>query len=364
MTVAGSGMGAADYSGGARVGATGCESSEWVSGTSVRCLASHGVATTQRVMITVGEKAGSVTETFSFGPGLSDRWINNYAATGAVGVTVIGELVSVAAYSVQVRVGGTAVESTVWQSSSSVIGLTSHGISATLRLALTASGEVGSMTEAVSFDAGGLSAVQPWNRASTGSQSVTLAGASLGLRAYSSQTRVGGTGCEATAWVSETVVVCAAYFGGLGTVRVSVTAGQRAGSLTEMASFDGPGVSSVLVGLLANRGSTGSTSVTLSGIGFGTVGTSASGKVGATGCESSEWTSSSSVRCLTAAGVRGTVRVGVTAGVRTGSVTELGSYDGPRASSALMRNGASTGSASVTVAGSGMGTADYSGGAR
>ena len=68
------------------------------------------------------------------------------------------------------------------------------------------------------------------NRAGTGSASVTVHGASMGLVAYTAMGRVGQTGCEGTEWESETSVRCMVGHGARGTRRVVMTAGERAGA--------------------------------------------------------------------------------------------------------------------------------------
>ena len=64
------------------------------------------------------------------------------------------------------------------------------------------------MTQGWSADVGGLSVMRRQNRAGTGSASVTVHGASMGLVAYTGRAREGHTGCEATEWESETSVRC------------------------------------------------------------------------------------------------------------------------------------------------------------
>lgn len=59
-------VGAADYSGGARVGATACEATEWTSESAARCRAGQGVGATWTMGMTVAKQAGSLTEAVSF----------------------------------------------------------------------------------------------------------------------------------------------------------------------------------------------------------------------------------------------------------------------------------------------------------
>merc|ERR1719506_951768 len=97
------------------------------------------------------------------------------------------------------------------------------------------------------------------NRGGTGSASMTVHGASMGLVAYTGKARHGhDTGCEATEWESETSVRCLVGHGSRGTRRVVMTGGDRGASMTEGWSWDMAGMS---VAGRGNRGGTGSASM-------------------------------------------------------------------------------------------------------
>ena len=84
---------------------------------------------------------------------------------------------------------------------------------------------------------------------------------------YSGSGRVGQTGAQGTAWLSETSLVCGVGGGLEGSLRLAVTMGTLAGSETEGASYDASGVSIVAP---VNVGKTGGGSMTVAGAGFGT----------------------------------------------------------------------------------------------
>ena len=84
---------------------------------------------------------------------------------------------------------------------------------------------------------------------------------------YSGQGRVGQSGVQATGWVSDTSVVCKMSGGVGGSLVVGVTAGGRAGSVSESLSLDGSEASSVLG---ANVAATGGGSMSVSGADLGT----------------------------------------------------------------------------------------------
>jgi hypothetical protein len=219
---------------------------------------------TQRVSFTVAEGVGSMTEAFSFAGGVSQGLVTNHAATGAVVMTVLGEMIGVASYSGGMRVGSTAAVRTVWQSSSSVMCMISQGLATTLRLTLTTAVEASSATEAVSYGKT-VSVARRANGASTGSYSVTLYGSGLGQSDGSVSSRIGVTSSEASEWASDSCVRSLVGSGIAGTVTIAITAGPHAGSSTTLASYDVVTISS----LSGNAPSTGSVVVTLVGAGLG-----------------------------------------------------------------------------------------------
>ncbi|OBQ31712.1 MAG: hypothetical protein AN484_28750, partial [Aphanizomenon flos-aquae WA102] len=161
------------------------------------------------------------------------------------------------------------------------------------------------------------------NGPSSGCTSATVAGLGFGSWGYSGQARVGrgaagamdmtgGTACEASRWRSNSGVECrlSAGVGGGGPMRpgqglpVVVTAGLQQGSRTEAWCYDGAAVSSV--GGATNGPSSGCTSATVAGLGFGSWGYSGQARVGrgaagamdmtgGTACEASRWRSNSGV---------------------------------------------------------------------
>eukprot|EP00961_Rhodomonas_salina_P285857 3863190-Rhodomonas_salina.1 len=82
--------------------------------------------------------------------------------------------------------------------------LVGGGVRGTRRVSVTAAGTFGSVTDAHSTDLGRMSVMRRGNSAGTGSSSVTVEGANLGLTAYTAILEHGQTGCEATEWESET----------------------------------------------------------------------------------------------------------------------------------------------------------------
>jgi hypothetical protein len=358
VTVHGGGLGSVLFTALGRMGATGCEGTEWESETSVRCLTSSGARGTLRMAMTAGERSGSGSAMHSVDVGgLSVTGRSNGAGTGSASVTVHGSGLGLVLYTAMGRIGETGCEGSEWESETSVRCLTSSGSRGTRRVAMTAGDQGGSLTRVMSFGALVLSSSRRSNAARTGSAFVTVHGAGLGHAALTGMMRAGQTGCEGTEWESETSVRCLVGHGSRGTRRVTLTAGELSGSMTEALSVDVTGMSVMGRG---NAAGTGSAWVTVHGGGLGLQAHTGLVRIGETGCEGTEWESETSVRCLPSSGARGTRRVVMTAGERSGSGSAMYSVDVGGMSVTGRPNGAGTGSASVTVHGSGLGLVLYS----
>jgi hypothetical protein len=285
--------------------------------------------------------------------GLSVTGRSNGAGTGSASLTVHGSGLGLVLYTAMGRMGETGCEGTEWESETSVRCLTSSGSRGTRRVAMTAGDQGGSLTRVMSFGALVLSASRRSNAAGTGSAFVTVHGAGLGHAALTGMMRAGQTGCEGTEWESETSVRCLVGHGSRGTRRVTLTAGELSGSMTEALSVDVTGMSAMGRG---NAAGTGSAWVTVHGGGLGLQAHTGLVRIGETGCEGTEWESETSVRCLPSSGSRGTRRVVMTTGDRSGSGSAMYSVDVGGMSVTGRSNSIQTGSVAVTVHGGGLGS--------
>ena len=94
MTLQGVNLARLSYTSQVRQGRSGCEGTSWESDTSVRCLVGHGIRGTLRLVMTVGERGGSVTQVWSVDmPGVSvvrrviaDAWCSQPQVPGAAPV--------------------------------------------------------------------------------------------------------------------------------------------------------------------------------------------------------------------------------------------------------------------------------------
>ena len=154
VTVRGSGLGQAGLTATGRVGETGCEGTEWESGTSVRCLGGQGGRGTSTVVVTAGHGGGSATGVFSTDTRRLMGTVEGYntGATGSAGVTVHGSGLGTAGLTAMGRGGETGCEGTEWESETSVRCRTVHGGRGSGGMTVTVGERGGSMTEAWSVD--------------------------------------------------------------------------------------------------------------------------------------------------------------------------------------------------------------------
>ena len=180
---------------------------------------------------------------------------SNTASTGSAWVTVHGSGLGTAALTATVRGGETGCEGTEWESGTSVRCLGGQGGRGTSTVVVTAGHGGGSATGVFSTDTRRLmGTVEGYNTGATGSAGVTVHGSGLGTAALTATGRGGETGCEGTEWESETSVRCRTVHGGRGSGGMTVTVGERGGSMTEAWSVD---EAEMTMGMGRNGGGTG-----------------------------------------------------------------------------------------------------------
>ena len=110
-----------------------------------------------------------------------------------------------------------------------------------------------------------------------------------------------------------------------------------------------------------NRAITATSSLTMHLSDMGDASITRQARAGGTGCESTEWKSSTSVQCSIGHRVSSTSSAVMTVGQKGGSVTQAFSVDVPRLSVMQRGNVVGTESASMTVYGAGLGLSSTTG---
>ena len=362
VTLLGAGLTPRSYTVVGRLGGpSGCEASLWGSDTSMIVRGGGGSGRSGRALITAGQRVGSMSVATSYGTqGLSGALASNVAgSTGSVSVTVHGARMGVWDPTSTLRSGRSSCEGSEWVSDSTVRCRTGQMVRGTRRTSVTSGTTIGSVTEGVSVGTMAASTVRVSNVAgSTGSGSITVIGSNVGVSTYTARVVGGESGCEASTWVSSSSVACRVSSSGRSSRRVSATAGEVSGSVTAGLSVSAGAMSSIRA---SNAAASGSVVVTVQGAGMALSAVCGAAGMGWTGCEATWWESDTSMQCRGTAGIGSSRAAVVSAGLRVGSVSEAVSLAAGMASDMLGSNGATTGSASVTMYGAGMGSRGYTG---
>ena len=73
------------------MGRSGAVGTEWVSDTTVVCKVAGGTEGSLMVVMSVGERSGSLTEASSYDVGMGSSWrVGNVATTGGASLSVMG----------------------------------------------------------------------------------------------------------------------------------------------------------------------------------------------------------------------------------------------------------------------------------
>eukprot|EP00961_Rhodomonas_salina_P228162 3083868-Rhodomonas_salina.1 len=342
VSLTGSNLGITGQSVHGRTGFTVSEASLWLSETSVECRSPSGLSHSTKLAFTVSSLVGSTTELLSYDANIISSTERANFAHGSSSLTVHGTGFGIVSTTGQVRSGMSACEATSWISHTTIQCHSSQGLLLRSRSIVVTSGlTTGSISEAWSFDSVRVSALLPANQLTTAGLQLNYTSVShftAGTFDRSAAVRIGGSSCEASAWTSETSILCR-YASGIGaSATLVVTGSTQIGSLSTSVSYNTPSMS------LSNETNirlTGSNSVTVSGTSFATHLYSVGARSGMTAAEATSWHSDTTVSCLigrSLTGAGGSRALAITAQNVIGSVTELLSYNLVQVSSMARSN--------------------------
>jgi hypothetical protein len=315
----------------ANVGLTACSVSSWAQDyTSVFCKVARGCMASQWVSLTAGTQVASRTESLSFEvPVVSLLRQQNHVNDKSTSVTLMGWDFrgNTRLYSMQTRLSQTASAQSLWIGTSNILCKVWPGAASTNRAQVTAGFRIGSISRGMSFEASSVLSAILVNLPALDAVMVTLIGNGLGTTYVTGSVRAGYTSCQSTEWGgSYTRVTCKVASIGLGaSMKLAITAGGLAATLTNALSIDTPATSSVMP---TNGPMMMSTPIFLTGSGFEPIKTSINAKTSYTSCESSLWVSTSALKCHSAYGSHYSIKVHVTVGTRVGTTTGTFTYDG------------------------------------
>eukprot|EP00961_Rhodomonas_salina_P046333 621865-Rhodomonas_salina.3 len=345
-------IGSADWTNALRAGVSACQSSEWVSDTSVLCAMPAGADATLSVVATVGRADSTLTELLSFDACLpSDSALTNVAGDSPSTLTISGSSFNLFDISPAVKALGTAAEHSAWVSDTTITCGHAAGSGSSLGVTVTAGGTlVGSITQLMSFDQVEPQTAGPTNHETQASSQITITATAVLPFVGTARAALGGTAVELTAWISSTSMTALCGRGIPSCLAVRITAGLRGGTVSDAVSFNLPELDGTLSA--TNMPESG-LQITADGTSFGLFSASTSAQIGGTACARTKWISDTSMFCATAQGTPSSVGVALSAGTQvSGSISFALSYDSVKVSDGTSTNLVTNEPTSVTLHGS------------
>jgi hypothetical protein len=192
----------------ARLGGSGCESSQWVSDTNIYCMVPRGSSGRHTATLTIDPKKSTKINLFSYNrPALSALEKRNLPTRSSHTMTLTGHDFATLDNTAYARPGATAAEFSRWVSDSSVLGFggrdgVCRGHPATVTVGL----QLGTVTEVLTFDAPAIAVGAPRNMNPFGGLQMLLSGANYVPYDATARLRLGGTSAESSQWTSESSV--------------------------------------------------------------------------------------------------------------------------------------------------------------
>jgi hypothetical protein len=341
------------------LGSSAASASLWSSDSSVLAKISSGCHMDASIRISAGRQYGSVSRLFSF-HSLSILSVKsqNHPTSAATQLTVEGSSFGIADQSMSAKFGYTSSESSFWVSDSSAISKVPNGVGFQLTFVLSASVASSALPNSTSYEAPTVTSSVRTNGVSTGTQSVTIFGASFGFQSYSDKFRLGSSAFLSSRFLSDTSVRCKTTSGVSRALSFIASAAIQSSSLTSGFSFNAPGI---LSSLGRNSPSSGSVSITLIGSTYASEGYSDSPRVGLSACEASLWLSASTVVCKLASSVEGRLSLIVSNSQPSPTLSSSFSFDRPTIISTILSSLPSSGAIVIQVQGFSRGSFGFSG---
>eukprot|EP00960_Hanusia_phi_P078066 768777-Hanusia_phi.AAC.7 len=301
------------YSVGSRLGRSSASATVWLSDSAILLKAVQGVGKYLAASITSGIRVGTSVNQFSFDE------VRHQSYSWNANLTVSGKNFGYFDSSIMTTFGYTASEGTSWRSDSSIFCVIPYGIPDSSDVVATVLNQLSTQSQSFSYQFPELkrinvrpscNAVQNVSNVSkcseyavaVGGGILSMHGASLGRSSFSVTTRSGGTACQASFWTSDTAVSCKLGAGRGVQISSLVTIIQIQSTAQDSFNFSTPCISSTK---LTNGPPGGMQLITISGTNFGTADYSqnVAMKYSGSSCEKFDWTSDSSVTCLTHPGL-------------------------------------------------------------
>ena len=308
---------------------------------------------------------GTLLQAFSFdAPVVSHLPLPNAATTGRASITIAGFNFGTKDYTLTAILSNTQCSTTSWKAPTQLSCLSPAATSflgSGQPVIVTVADFVGTFTQAFTFDAPVLTFTAR-NGPTTGGLSLTIAGSNFGtsLTGSTPSSRIGGTPCVCSQWITTTSVICTVAPGMGSATWTALTIAAVHGSLVSLPfSFDAP---TVTYFLKFNGPSTNGGSVTVLGQNFGAANPTPTAGIGLTRAASVAWVTATHVRAgLDAvAGALAPQALFITISNAAGTSMGRYSFDAPFVTSvnSASANSVTTAGASISLLGLNFGLFD------
>jgi len=358
ITVFGLNFGPIDISSTVFVAEVLCQTSVWVTDSSLKCAVGSGYDPSKVLKITVANRVGTLRSAFSYdAPVVSFTAVFNAPHSGRSSLTVMGLNFASLDTSPTVLIGpATACQTTSWLTDTQVqCSSAEGGWGSSVYMQALVSSLVGTMPAMFTYDGPAITRVVLTNAPTDTAASVSIMGVNFGYVDLSGSAVIGGTACITAIWSSTTHMQCLSAPGYGKSKDVIITLSQAVGTFNLVFSFDGP----VIQLATPNSPVTGRSTATVTGINFARQDSTLSAMIGSTICGTSTWTTRTAVTCLVQVGLANNVLIGLTIGSVVGTTpTRPFSYDSPIVTSVAVANMPDSGGAVVSLSGVNFGAID------
>ena len=330
------------------------------------CRLPRGLLSNYPIALSIASRVSTISQTLTYDmPTIYASIYPNGPSAGGSTSLVLGSNLGWIDTSLSLRIGGTNCYTTQWLSGSSVTCLIPLGDGIMRDIAVTLYRMKATLSLAFSYNTIVLDFVQPQtsNIPPNSTTSLTALGKNFGndpVLAGSPNLRVGGTSCMSTTWISDSSLTCAASSGLGGSKSITLTNRGRTSTVSNSITFDNPNV----LNILPLNTTYNSSYPYLIAIRSYSLFTTLSAKISGTSTRMSEWTSESSVLCMTSAGFGMSKSIVITTSIQPQSLSQVFTYWSHFLSNGHPGNGPKIGFTELTLHGSSFGTGDRSASAR
>jgi hypothetical protein len=346
------------------IGSSKCGTVEWVSDSTIKCQAFHyDQGKRKHVKITLAGITFTMTNAFTFDSPIVtsvNTGLSNAASTGMSSITMLGTNFGNIDFSPTGRVGPTLCGTTSWTSATTTkcrSPARDARLSGDLGAKLDLYTLIGTLSDVFTFDSPVISNSDMFNLPMQGSASVLIDGQNFGSENMSGTARIGSTLCANTLWVSDTELTCLSPAGYTNGHNAVVTVAMSLGTILSKFTYDAPVPTALAI---QNAPNSGGKNLQVFGLNFASGDISGSARLGSSHCETSSWSSSTSISCQVPQG-RGTARaMSVTISNTVGTMGGGYTYDSPVVTYVSSFNSATSVGSSITLPGTNFGSTNPS----